>query len=201
MGLDGEDPLSLWTTPDRIHQYWQENVYPDDAPLMEHCRKNVTPRFTGSAFETRNSDLSAPRRHFLEDLASEGVSSMVAMPVHTGSMRESGFFNFGTELGAREFQRLYKDRSMAIHMGSIAAFNRIRTLTKQEWAVSVGLTSRERECLLGLSRGFRNDLIAERINIKPVTVAFHIANARRKLRARTREQALVNAIQLGLVAP
>lgn len=66
---------------------------------------------------------------------------------------------------------------------------------------SVKLSDRESDCLVWLARGLRNDVIADKLGIKPVTVEMHIANARRKLAAATREQALVIAIQLGLVKP
>jgi DNA-binding CsgD family transcriptional regulator len=45
----------------------------------------------------------------------------------------------------------------------------------------------------------RHDRIAERLGITRPTVELHLANARRKLRARTREQALAKAITLGLL--
>ncbi|WP_315982078.1 LuxR C-terminal-related transcriptional regulator [Aliamphritea spongicola] len=43
--------------------------------------------------------------------------------------------------------------------------------------------------------------IADQLNIKPVTVEFHLANVRNKLEAKTREQALVTAIMQGLMEP
>jgi DNA-binding CsgD family transcriptional regulator len=45
----------------------------------------------------------------------------------------------------------------------------------------------------------RYDRIAERLGISRPTVELHLANARRKLGARTREQALAKAVALGLL--
>ncbi len=64
-----------------------------------------------------------------------------------------------------------------------------------------GLTARERECLLWLSRGLRNDDIAEKLSLSRSTVEFHLVNVRRKLNASTREQALAIAVQGGLITP
>ena len=61
------------------------------------------------------------------------------------------------------------------------------------------LTEREREALGLLADGHRNDRIAHRMSISVSTVEMHMANARRKLGARTREQALVEAIRRGLI--
>ena len=63
------------------------------------------------------------------------------------------------------------------------------------------LSVRERECLLWLSRGLRNDDIAERLSLSRSTVEFHLVNVRRKLNASTREQALAIAVHGGLIEP
>lgn len=61
------------------------------------------------------------------------------------------------------------------------------------------LTQRERECLTWLSRGMLYDRIAEMMKISTRTVEFHLANARKKLNAKTREQTLVMAIKEGMI--
>ena len=66
---------------------------------------------------------------------------------------------------------------------------------------TVKLTARELDCLSLLAQGYRTVQIADQLNIKPVTVEFHLANVRNKLEAKTREQALVTAIMQGLMEP
>lgn len=66
---------------------------------------------------------------------------------------------------------------------------------------TVDLTQREKECLSWLARGLKYEMIADKLGIKPVTVEMHISNARKKLAASTREQALAMAIHFGLVNP
>jgi DNA-binding CsgD family transcriptional regulator len=63
------------------------------------------------------------------------------------------------------------------------------------------LTPREMECLEWLGRGLDNEKIARKLRISMATVALHLTNARRKLGAVTREQALVLALQRGLINP
>jgi DNA-binding CsgD family transcriptional regulator len=62
------------------------------------------------------------------------------------------------------------------------------------------LTPREREVLSWLCSGLRTDRIAERMAIEPVTVTKHLASIRRKLGAKTREQAVAIAMLDGLIA-
>lgn len=56
------------------------------------------------------------------------------------------------------------------------------------------LSTRERECLLLLAQGLRTAQIADRLGIATVTVELYCRNARKKLAAKTREQAVALAI-------
>lgn len=63
------------------------------------------------------------------------------------------------------------------------------------------LTPRETECLQWLARGLNNAGIAARMHVTLPTVALHLINARKKLGAQTREQAVAQAVKLGLIEP
>jgi DNA-binding CsgD family transcriptional regulator len=63
------------------------------------------------------------------------------------------------------------------------------------------LSPREREVLVWLASGLRTAEIAHRMGIETVTVGYHLQRARRKLGARTREQALVLALRDGHISP
>lgn len=63
------------------------------------------------------------------------------------------------------------------------------------------LTPREVQCLELLGRGYSNTKISSELNISMPTVALHLAQARKKLGAATREQALVLACRRGLIDP
>ena len=61
------------------------------------------------------------------------------------------------------------------------------------------LTGREMECLGLLAEGLTNAGIATRLEISVPTVAMHLVNARHKLGAATREQAVAIAFRRGLL--
>jgi len=50
-----------------------------------------------------------------------------------------------------------------------------------------------------LAQGLRSEDIAKRLNIARVTVDFHVSNAKNKLNAATREQAVAIVVQRGLL--
>lgn len=61
-------------------------------------------------------------------------------------------------------------------------------------------TAREREVLGLLAEGATDTQIAELLGLSPATVQTHVRNAKAKLGARTRAQAVAMALQLGIIA-
>ena len=62
-----------------------------------------------------------------------------------------------------------------------------------------GLSNRELDVLLLLGKRLTNKEISERLYISPITVKTHTAKIYRKLKVNSRRQAVVRAIQLGLL--
>ncbi len=201
IGFEPERSQFKGTQPPWVMESYYERVFPECDLRLEHCRRNVTPYFYGKGFWHHEQNLPAPRRYFDEEIVDADMRTVVAVPVHTASKRTQGLFALGTGFDTDEFVRMYNQQGTMIHMAGTGAFNRLSSLLGEEKATAIGLSDRERECLLWLSRGFRYDQIAHRIGLCPATVEYHLARARRKLNARTREQALVNAIQLNILEP
>ena len=201
MELDRVRPILLWTSPSWVSEQYLDEIYPDYDPTLEYCREKVTPLFTGAAFMDRQTDFPRSFRRFLWDLTVADVRSTVQIPIHTGSKRDWGRFSFHTDSGANEFNRLYARHGATIQLAGTMAFNQIRALHRKDRVSDIHLTAAERECLLWLSRGLRKDEIADRLDMRSAAVALHLASTRRKLDARTLDQALVNAVQLGLIEP
>lgn len=61
------------------------------------------------------------------------------------------------------------------------------------------LSSRQRQCLLLVARGFTDPAIAVELGISETTVRYHVDQARRKLGATTRAHAVALAVAQGLV--
>jgi DNA-binding NarL/FixJ family response regulator len=61
------------------------------------------------------------------------------------------------------------------------------------------LTKREREILRLLADGMRNDGVAQRLSISPLTVRTHVRNAMNKLEADTRTEAVARALRDSLI--
>lgn len=74
-----------------------------------------------------------------------------------------------------------------------------KAIEERAEALLAELTVREREVLMYLCEGLTNAELADRMNIKEVTVKLHLRNAFDKIGARNRTDAVVKCRQLGLL--
>ena len=201
LNLDQSEPLLMWTTPSWMTDLFLQEIYPDLDPATEHCRTNVTPYLGGKVIEENRPNLDAARRRYIEEITAADIRTTMSIPVHGSSGQSFGIFDFAGNFTSAEFTGFQKEFGAKIYLSAMVAYRRIQALTDDADGASIELTPSEQECLAWLGRGFRNERIADQLGIRPVTVEFHLANARRKLNARTREQALATAVATGLVDP
>jgi DNA-binding CsgD family transcriptional regulator len=142
-----------------------------------------------------------PQRKFLELTRSLGVKSALCVPVRTNMQSEFGGWIIGGSEDGVEFQKVYANLATNLQLAGLLAFERMAALGLLKKQVPNSLSPRERECLLWLSAGLRVATIADRLGISESAVALYIGNARRKLGAKTREQALARAIMNGEIQP
>lgn len=64
---------------------------------------------------------------------------------------------------------------------------------------ATALSDRQRECLQGIAGGQRVGQVADRLNIREVTVNLHLRAARQKLAARTLPEAVAKALLYGMI--
>ncbi len=109
-----------------------------------------------------------------------------------------------TELGlpAKAMLRSLRQHDPQVIAGTTRALTiqaLLDRLSGEEEGVSDIFSGREIEVLEQLGCGYSNKQIARRLHLSENTVKFHLKNLYRKLEARTRESALANALQRGLL--
>ena len=128
------------------------------------------------------------------ELAREcGTDDGLAVPCHTPGRR------FGiVSIGFRCFD--FSPREVrALSMAAAMTMNRIVELqpVSEEDATRRPLTLREYECLCCVADGLSDNEIAKQLGISPVTAHAHVENAKRKLGARSRAQAVALLLGVG----
>jgi DNA-binding CsgD family transcriptional regulator len=188
-------------------RYLDQGYYRID-PFYRYCCRSFAPVGTGPDYLDDHDFLNEQERRIVFEGGETGFRSGFSSPVRL--LGEGGFggWNFGSSLPRRQFETLLTDRGRDLrlagfyiheHAGRLSRLDDARQLQRQPQQAR--LSTRERECLLWLSRGLRTLEIAERLGIAAVTVDLHFKNARRKLNASTREEALAKAIRAKFVHP
>lgn len=201
------DLLHSTMPPTWVDHYVDRNYLAvDPGPAITQAARNpVTLHYDRS-----NSAYSWSGR--LDDLADDllqiDVTGCFAVPLTPTGGQDYCMTSFYAAERGRMFDLWLRQWSW--HMQSVSALlhYRINKLLRDEATIDLGLQSprsvlslREIEVLSWLAAGARVDRIADRIGVSNRTVDFHIANARRKLGARTREQAVAVAVARRLISP
>jgi LuxR family quorum sensing-dependent transcriptional regulator len=87
----------------------------------------------------------------------------------------------------------------AIDLASIALHDQMKALSPAPADVFASLTGRERDALGFVAEGKSDWEISVILSIAQATAHSHVENAKRKLGARTRAQAVARAVRLGLI--
>lgn len=110
-------------------------------------------------------------------------------------------------LSQRKIERRFKLLA-SLHMMGISYSSAVRRLVSQTRGFltlpgekPVSLTKRQSECLLWVRAGKTDWEISQILGISEHTVIEHLEEARKRLNVKTRTQAVINAIHLGLIQP
>ncbi|AUG55337.1 helix-turn-helix transcriptional regulator [Thalassospira marina] len=207
--LDGSI-VFLTTLPDWWMRHYLDNNYAIDDPLVDVARTYIAPRKFDTAFTDFPVTLSPKARQMLNEFGETESTAGLVIPAMTPMTQQLSALTISNTMDTEEFSKFYRGKETTLILAAHAVQQRCQELDPQLVQTDVHvapryssplLSTRERECLLWLCKGLRNDAIAERMGITRVTVEMHLRNCRQKLGARTREQAVVTAIKQGFITP
>lgn len=125
-----------------------------------------------------------------------GITIPISDPIF--SFSTSGIGLNIPEITENEFDRYWQANET--NLNQIACLLE-QGISKQHGKILVNLSGREKDCLSYLAIGLRPDEIAFRLGISTKTLETHIYNAKKKLKARTRDNAVAKALIMGLIQP
>lgn len=182
---------------DWLNKYTTEKMHHID-PTFAHCiSKSIPQIWSPDIF------VSVKPKEMYEEACGYGIRSGVTLPIH-GARGELGIVCFVSDVKpSPHFQR------QAIHylselscfrdfiFESSLQFIRHSCTAKHD----IHITCRELECLKWSATGKNSWEIGYLLNCSEATVNFHFSNIRRKFNTTSRQQAIVRAINLGLIHP
>lgn len=172
-------------------------------PWMRHCAESRVVDEVDLGNLAGSRGLLNAGHELLGLLADHGVAHVCLSPIWGGDP-PGGLVTYCRTREAADYLATEEARQTLRLMVATVGFwcrpERIGT-DHRHYRTGPALSPREVEALHLLSLGLRTAEIAWRMGIEEVTVGKHIASARRKLGARTREQALALALRDGVLTP
>jgi DNA-binding CsgD family transcriptional regulator len=158
------------------------------------CAEKVLTRDLSSFPES-----SSKHQEFLDRLAQSGNTGGFGIPVRTCENQVFGGWMFSSREPEKTFHMLIADHGHEAHLAGLLAYERMISLGLGHEANEKRLSGREREVLLWLCAGYRVSMIADKLGVSESAVNLYLKNARAKLDAKTREQAVARAIFSGQI--
>jgi DNA-binding CsgD family transcriptional regulator len=184
--------------PSFLEHYNEQRHFEADPFLHEVCH-GLTPRISCSAAED-DWRMRTPRQQRIRDEATEfGIRSAFFVPTLAHGADGFGGFVLSSDGDPRAFAACIRSHGREIRLAAMHADRAVRRVLRLAALADVTLTAREIDCVQGLARGERISRIAARLGVAEVTVAMHLKNARVKLGAATRDQAVALGVAAGLV--
>lgn len=186
--------LLVTDLPDEFCNLYRDTGLVGKDPFLLFCCRTLSAKKVSTSDFSTFAGAAPEHQAFLDFTADAGAKNGLGIPVRTrGASPFGGWLLTSTESN-QVFATLHADYLTDIHLAGVLAYEQLSSLFSNDTARKPVLSTRERECLLWLSRGLRTALIAEKLSLSESAINLYISNAKRKLDAKTREQAIARAI-------
>jgi len=172
---------------------WEE-IYNERAFENSNFVERELPR-RSQPFRWSTIELISPGERTVKQVLNDlGFPDGMAAPVH-GPGGRIGV----TSLAFERLEAVDEPDRLAIGMAATVAHHRMEFLAGPPSAVPPALSPRERDCLAFIAQGMADWEISAILGVAESTVLTHVQNARRKLGARSRAQAVALCVSAGLI--
>lgn len=193
-----------------MHESWislyQQKHYIEIDPFFTHCCDSYEPMKLGVEYIDGYHFLKEGERAFIKEAHQmTGYRSGISITMRRKNLGpDFGGWNLGTRLSSKDFDTLFDKHQDTLRLASVYIHEQINVMldkdtTERAKYLEQTLTTQQIKCLQLLAEGKRTQKIADALNIKPVTVEHHFKNAKERLNAKTREQAIARAYIKGLL--
>lgn len=185
------------TMPESWMAHYNERNLARIDPFMRYCATTLIPFGTGIDYLGDHTYLDVSERKLICEASDTGFRSGVSCMIRANSPAGAAGWNLGSSLSRRDFEHLLSEHGHLLRLAAHFSHEKLARLETETEDGAPALSPRETECLQWLASGLRTKEVADRMGIRPVTVELHLRNARTKLGAQTREQAIAHALAGG----
>lgn len=166
-----------------FESYYRSQRLDRHDPFATYCLTAPGSVATGADYVAEYSYLTDAERHVIMSAADAGFRAGFSSVVRRDALGWEGW-NIGSSLARAEVEAIRREQGRDIRLGLMALRGRLGT------PPCIKLSARERQCLDLISDGLRTKSVARELGLAEVTVELHLRNARGKLGAKTRDQAV-----------
>lgn len=177
---------------------YQDRGYAAIDPFLSHCCATLRPISTGIAYADLHQGLSAAQMNMIDEASTFGINAGFSSTTRLNGACGLAGWNIGSSLSRREVDTLRTHSEAALRL---AAHHAHDALVRTRFKTSALLSRREVQCLQYLAQGYRTKDIARALDLSCAAVELYLRNARKKLGATTREQAVAIVTARGVVRP
>lgn len=181
-GGDGA-PVAKTTLGAAFEGHYRDQRYDRHDPFGKYCLTAPGAVATGADYIGDYPYLSDQELEVIRSAGEAGFRAGFSSVVRRDA-RGWEAWNIGSSLRRRDVEAIRRARGRDIRLALLAVRGRLGG------PVVAILSARERQCLALIGDGFRIKSIARELGLAEVTVELHLRNARRKLGAKTRDQAV-----------
>ena len=189
-------PLVLSNAGEDWTEDYARSLMAGEDTFPEVCLSRVEPILTGVDHMDMHDFVDKRMREYISrHCAALGIRTGMSLTIQPDDAGAAVGWNLLTTLPPAQFAELRDEKEADWHAWcqlTYAALSRSKAPQRK-------VTPRERDCLALVADGCRMNDIADRLGIAQTTVEMHLRNARGKLGARTRDQAVAIAVSQGIV--
>ena len=189
----------MTTMPEAWMAHYTERNHARIDPFIRYCAASLAPVGTGIDYLDEHSYLDARERGFIREAAETGFRSGMSCMIRVKGPMGAAGWNLGSTMPRHELEKILARHGDILRLAAHLSHEKLAQSDSSAEMAAPVLSPRETECLQWLAAGLRTKEIADRMGIRPITVELHFRNARNRLGAQTREQALARAIASGLL--
>ncbi|MFN3825490.1 MAG: autoinducer binding domain-containing protein [Pseudorhodobacter sp.] len=188
----------LTTLPGAWADRYMDRNYAQIDPFFSHCCATFRPVSTGVAYSDRHDGLTGAQMALIREASEFGINAGFSSTLRLRGDRGAAGWNIGSSLSRREVDMLRAENEALLRLAARHAHD---ILTRARVATCLPrLAPREVECLTLLAEGQRTKDIARGLGLSAAAVELYLRNARGKLGAATREQAVAMAAARGVLS-
>lgn len=195
---EGLEPAYLISDlPEEFGKIYKNEALISDDPFLQFSCQSLTAKKVASKDLSVFPKTTEKHKIFLDIAAQSGAMNGLGIPVRTSDIDLFGGWVFSSTEDGELFDLLHKEHGQEAQLAAVMAYERMVAIELGGASKLSLLSLREKECLLWLCAGLRSSMIANKLSISESAVNLYITNAKHKLRAKTREQAIARAILSG----